>query len=90
MYSSDNMIFCQEISYVRHTHCHVPNEYKILILKIRISFHMIAIHWHINNGKVLIMEDNPYFFWVLGTDIVILTAVTIYFVREYRSRKKND
>ncbi len=34
------------------------------------------------------MEDNPYFFWVLGTDIIIITAVVVYFIREYLSKQK--
>jgi len=38
------------------------------------------------------MSDNPYFFWVLFTDIAILALVIGYIVRDrlVRSKEEND
>jgi hypothetical protein len=36
------------------------------------------------------MDENPYFYWVLFTDIFIIAAVIIYVVRDRLSKDTKD
>ncbi len=35
------------------------------------------------------MKDNPYFYWVLCTDIVIISGVIIYIVRDQLAKRRD-
>ncbi len=34
------------------------------------------------------MKDNPYFYWVLCTDIIIIVGVITYIVRDQLAKKR--